>query len=171
MTMQPDATADIGDAFRKAMRRIASTVSIITASNQGQRYGITVTSVTSVSMNPPSLLTCINQKTTLHRLLLVSDVFCVNVLHRDHVDLSHAFAGSVPHEQRFASGDWSDDADGIPYLKDAQANLFCRRKAFVSYGTHTIFIGEVEKVAMREAIAPLVYLDAVYSVAGKLGPI
>lgn len=166
-----DTGDQLGDAFRKAMRRIASTVSIITAADGDQRYGMTVTSVTSVSMSPPSLLTCINQKTKLHRLLLLSDVFCVNVLHRDHIELSHAFAGSVPHEKRFDSGAWNENEAGIPFLKDAQANLFCRRTAFMSYGTHTIFIGEVEHVAMRDAIAPLVYLDAVYSVAGKIGPI
>ena len=157
-------TEDVGDAFRQAMRRIASTVSVITAADGDMRGGMTVTSLTSVSLNPPALLTCINQKTRLHRLLLLSDVFCVNVLHSAQVDLSHAFSGAVPHEQRFDKGEWAIDAGGIPYLADAQANLFCRRKAFVSYGTHTIFVGEVERVAMRESIDPLVYLDAVYSV-------
>lgn len=159
---------DVGDAFRQAMRRIASTVSVITAADGALRGGMTVTSLTSVSLNPPALLTCINQKTRLHRLLLLSDVFCVNVLHADQAELSHAFSGALPHEQRFEKGAWSLDAGGIPFLQDAQANLFCRRKAFVSYGTHTIFIGEVERVAMRETIAPLVYLDAVYSVARRV---
>jgi len=167
MSAPATPSTELGDAFRKAMRRIASTVSVITAADSGQRHGMTVTSVTSVSMNPPSLLTCINQKTKLHRLLLLSDMFCVNVLHREHVDLSQAFSGGRPHEERFASGEWASDAAGIPYLVDAQANLFCRRTAFVSYGTHTIFIGEVEHVAIRERIDPLVYLDAVYTVASR----
>lgn len=161
------APSDLGDAFRSAMRRIASTVSIVTAADSGQRHGMTVTSLTSVSLSPPSLLACINQKTRLHRLMLLSDAFCVNVLHRGHVGLSSAFSGRLAQEDRFAVGRWESDAAGLPYLVDAQANLFCRRTAFVSYGTHTIFVGEVEKVAVRDPIDPLVYLDAVYSVAKK----
>lgn len=156
---------DIGTAFRRAMRRIASTVTVITAAHEGRRHGMTVTALTSVSMEPPSLIVCINQKTRLHELMLMADTFCVNVLHSEQEPLSRAFSGAVPHEQRFDVGNWGTDAAGLDYLTDAQANLFCRRTSFMSHGTHTVFIGAVERVSVRDAVDPLIYLDAAYRVA------
>ena len=149
-------------AYRAAMRRFASTVTIITAADHERSHGMTATAVTSLSMDPPSLLICINQKTLLHDILFRARRFCVNVLHQDQVALSAAFSGGVRAEDRFARGSWAHTDDGIPYLDDAQANLFCKKAAAIPYGTHTIVVGQVEQVGVRDAIAPLVYQDASY---------
>ena len=154
----------VDTAFRAAMRRFASTVTIITAADHERRHGMTATAVTSLSMSPPSLLICLNQKTLLHDIMFRARRFCVNVLHCEQVELSAAFSGAVAAEERFAQGTWSRTEDGIPYLADAQANLFCRKAAAIPYGTHTILVGQVEHVGLRDAIAPLVYQDASYCV-------
>lgn len=59
----------VDTAFRAAMRRFASTVTIITAADHERRHGMTATAVTSLSMSPPSLLICLNQKTLLHDIM------------------------------------------------------------------------------------------------------
>jgi flavin reductase (DIM6/NTAB) family NADH-FMN oxidoreductase RutF len=157
-------TGDITTGFRAAMRRIAATVTIVTANDGEQHHGMTATAVTSLSMEPPSLLACINKKAFLHNFLIRADIFCVNVLHQDHAELSAAFSGAVPHQDRFGVGRWAKSAGGLHYLTDAQAVLFCRKATAVSHGTHTIFIGEVTQVDVREPVAPLVYQNTGYCV-------
>ena len=166
---QRDAQGDarlssVEAAFRAAMRRFAATVTIITACDHERRHGMTATAVTSLSMDPPSLIICLNQATLLHDIMFRARRFCVNVLHCDQADLSAAFSGGIAPEKRFESGRWLRREDGLPYLADAQANLFCRKAAALPYGTHTIFVGQVEDVGLREATAPLVYHDAGYCV-------
>lgn len=162
VTVQPQ---EVDLAYRAAMRRFASTVTIITAADHERHHGMTATAVTSLSMNPPSLVICLNQKSLLHDIMYRARRFCVNVLHRDQMALSAAFSGGEGSERRFEIGDWSQTEDGMHYLSDAQANLFCKKGAAIPYGTHTIFVGEVERVGLRDAIAPLVYQDASYCVA------
>jgi flavin reductase (DIM6/NTAB) family NADH-FMN oxidoreductase RutF len=164
MRQDDRAFTPIETAFRAAMRRFAATVTIITACDHERHHGMTATAVTSVSMEPPSLIICLNQKTLLHDIMFRARRFCVNVLHRDQVELSTAFSGGVPAEKRFELGCWVRTEDGLPYLADAQANLFCRKAAALPYGTHTVFVGQVEDVGVRDLIAPLVYQDAGYCV-------
>jgi flavin reductase (DIM6/NTAB) family NADH-FMN oxidoreductase RutF len=120
--------------FKRAMRRLASTVTIIsTADVNGNRYGMAATAVNSVSMDPPSLLVCINNTASIHAPL----------------------AG-----RGFTVGDWRDDANGIPYLEDAQCNLVvCDVDKVVPVGTHSVVIGRVNAVRASEGIAPLIYAD------------
>ena len=165
--MMGEGTVDprqLDTAFRAAMRRFASTVTIVTACDHERRHGMTATAVTSLSMTPPSLLICLNQRTLLHDIMVHARHFCVNVLHSDQAPLSAAFSGGQPAETRFDHGDWARTGQGIPYLRDAQATLFCRKDAALPYGTHTILIGQVEDVGLREAVAPLVYQNAAYCI-------
>lgn len=156
-----DSADPLGADFRAAMRRLAATVTIVTATDGDRRHGMTATAVTSLSMDPPSLLICLNRKTLLHDILLGARRFCVNVLHSDHAELSAAFAGRLSAEDRFGIGDW-DHSNGLPVLANAQTALVCRRTAAMPFGTHTIFVGEVESVSNREEIAPLIYENAAY---------
>jgi flavin reductase (DIM6/NTAB) family NADH-FMN oxidoreductase RutF len=158
------SSLDITIGFRAAMRRIAATVTIVTADDGERHHGMTATAVTSLSMEPPSLLVCINKKAFLHGILVRAGNFCVNVLHQDHAELSAAFSGAVPYQDRFDVGRWARSADGLHYLTDAQAVLFCHKARTISYGTHTVFIGEVTQVDVREPVAPLVYQNAGYCV-------
>jgi flavin reductase (DIM6/NTAB) family NADH-FMN oxidoreductase RutF len=156
---------DIQQAFRLAMRRVASTVAIVTAQRGEERHGTTATSVTSISMQPPSVLVCFNQASRLHDFLHNQDLFCINVLHTANLDIAKIFSSSATAAQRFGTGDWRADAEGTPYLADAQANLFCRKEQEISYGSHTIFIGRVLQALTREDISPLLYRDGRYGAA------
>jgi flavin reductase (DIM6/NTAB) family NADH-FMN oxidoreductase RutF len=153
---------DLRASFKLAMRRFPAAVSVITSADETRCHGMTATAVTSLSLDPPSLIACINRSTLLHDIMLTGRHFCVNVLRRDQVELSSAFSGAVPPEARFAFGTWLTSAQGLSYLADAQINVFCRKVAAVPYGTHTIFIGEAEAVHVRDPIEPLIYQDATY---------
>jgi len=161
--MPLDAAADdLRASFKLAMRRFPAAVTVITSADQTRRHGMTATAVTSLSMDPPSLLACVNQKSLLHDIMLLARGFCVNLLRRDQAALSAAFSGALPPEARFGMGEWGVSAEGINYLETAQINIFCRKAAAVPYGTHTVFIGEVELVNVHDPVDPLIYQDATY---------
>ncbi|TDU28551.1 flavin reductase (DIM6/NTAB) family NADH-FMN oxidoreductase RutF [Panacagrimonas perspica] len=154
---------DMAQDFRSAMRRLATTVSVITCVNEGERHGITATAVTSVCAEPASLLVCINNATRFYQQLVASSTFCVNMLRTSQVDLSQAFGTRGGGLERFGIGTWAQNEDGVPYLVDAQANVFCTVRNVTHYGTHGIFIGEVSAVLCADEIAPLIYQDGRYA--------
>jgi len=154
----------LADSFRQAMRRVASTVNVITICVDGTPMGITATAMSSLAMDPPSLLVCINQAASMHGSLQDVSHFGVNVLHRDQEELAHMFADRSKAALRFASG-WDLHTNRPPRLADAQAALLCRRIDHHQFGTHSIFIGVVEEVLVREEVNPLVYLDGRYASA------
>lgn len=152
------------EGFRQAMRRIASTVNVITICVGGEPQGITATAMSSLAMDPPSLLVCINQAAALHGSIRDVSHFGVNVLHRDQEHLAQMFADRNEAALRFAEG-WHLDCESPPRLLDAQASILCRRIDHHQFGTHSIFIGVVEDVVLRSEVDPLVYLDGKYGSA------
>lgn len=141
------------------MRRLAATVTIVTGGPAEDPGGFAATAVCSVSMEPPALLVCVNRTASLHDRLAMGALFCVNLLHGQHVELTGVFGGAVAPAERFAFGDWDYDADGTVYLRDAQASVFCEVDALLAYGTHTIVVGKVRRVRLHGEIAPLIYSD------------
>jgi flavin reductase (DIM6/NTAB) family NADH-FMN oxidoreductase RutF len=156
--------APVTAEFKRAMRRLAATVTIITTADvNGNRYGMTATAVNSLAMDPPSLLICVNHTASIHGPLVGRGRFCVNVLTTEHEDLVSAFSGRLKGDARFQVGQWRDEAGGMPYLEGAQCNLFCDIETVVPYATHSIVIGRVSAVRVEEGIRPLIFAD------GKLG--
>jgi len=148
-------------SFRGAMRRLPSGVGII-ATNDGQRwYGMTATAITSVSMDPPSLMVGINRSASIHDPLHESGVFSVNILRRDHAEIGQAFA-TLPSAERFSVGEWELTALGCPRLVGAQAVILCRIATAVTYGTHSLVIGEVLESIVDQTVDPLVFVDGTF---------
>ena len=148
----------LAEDFRSTMRRVAATVTLLSTAWQGERFGMTATSVTSVSFEPPSLLAIVKHTASIHRPLLAAGRFCVNVLFRGQREFCDAFSGQVEAKDRFQIGHWVDN-DGIPYLRDAQANVFCAVDRTLPYGTHSIVIGRVLGARSKLEVSPLLYLD------------
>lgn len=164
MSSLSDDLAPVTADFKRAMRRLAATVSIITTADaNGNRYGMTATAVNSLAMDPPSLLICVNHSASIHAPLIGRGRFCVNVLTTEHEELVSAFGGRLKGDARFQVGEWRDEAGGMPYLEGAQCNLFCDIESVVPYATHSIVIGRVSAVRVEEGIRPLIFAD------GKLG--
>jgi flavin reductase (DIM6/NTAB) family NADH-FMN oxidoreductase RutF len=158
--MKPDSQTAL--ALRAGLRRLAKAVVVITCHHNGARFAMTATAVSELSMDPPSLVICVNKSASLHAPLSAKAGFCVNILHRAHADISALCSGQAKGEARFALGQWDTDASGIPYLADAQASFLCRQEQSHDYGTHCIVIGLVEKVLIHGNVDPLVYVDGAY---------
>lgn len=143
------------DEFRHALGRFASGVTIVTSKDaEGRWHGITVSAFCSVSLEPPLILICIENKTGSHLALEQSNSFVVNVLREDQQYISDRFASFLP--DKFAGVDYHLGINDLPVLEDVLANLECRLVDAHDNGDHTIFIGEIEKATVREG-NPLVY--------------
>lgn len=149
------------DQFRLAMRRVAATVNVISLNAHGSPVGVTATAVSSLSMEPPSLLACINRGASVHATMADMANFRVNILHRDQEGIARMFADRRMEEQRFAEG-WELSPDLPPRLIDAQASILCRRIDHHEFGSHSIFIGVIENVRVRDDVSPLLYWDGRY---------
>lgn len=155
--------------LKQAMRRMAASVSIVsTADNGGRAYAMTATAVTSVSLDPPSLLVCVNRRAGIYEALEQGRPFCINILHEGQRALAELCSQGPQSRDRFAIGQWQNNASGIPYLADAQANIFCINDKSLCYASHTIFIGRVESVTMHGEVSPLIYLDGTYMAVSTL---
>ncbi|MDO3386463.1 flavin reductase family protein [Gilvimarinus sp. SDUM040013] len=161
---------DLGLAMKQGMRRLASGVSVLsTRVDSDERFAMTVSSVTSVSDDPPSLLVCINKQVSLQgHLESLGCTFAVNVLFRDQHQVSNVCAGFEPVQDRFSVGSWLEGPDGIPYLTDSEAVFFCKSDKVVSYGTHHIVIAQIDDVLVSERHTdPLIYHNGGYAHIAK----
>jgi flavin reductase (DIM6/NTAB) family NADH-FMN oxidoreductase RutF/DNA-binding GntR family transcriptional regulator len=127
--------------FRNVVGHLASGVTIVTAECDGQRYGMTASSVTSLSADPPMMLACVNNAVPTAAAVTATGRFVVNVLGEDQGDL--AFQFSMPSEDKFRNVLVEDGVLGVPLLGDALAHLECEVVEQVVGGTHTVFLGKV----------------------------
>ena len=143
------------------MRRYIYSVSIMSnKDDNGNSNAITVSSVTSISMDPPSLLICINKSSRIHDTLQIGSKFCINLLKKDQEELSNICSDEESYEERFNNENW--DTEEIPFLSNAQANIFCKVDKLTSYHTHTIVVGLVENANHTNEISTLTYVDGKY---------
>jgi flavin reductase (DIM6/NTAB) family NADH-FMN oxidoreductase RutF len=151
--------------FKGAMRLLASGVTIVATSWQGQRSGLTATAVFSLALSPPRVLASVNMGGQTYDLLAKSQCMSVNLLAEDQEDLAKRFAlrrGDAP-DDRFASGNWRQGATGAPVLADALAALDCRITRIVPLDSHAILIGEVQDVTFGPKRAPLINFEGAYT--------
>ncbi|MGY4174853.1 flavin reductase (DIM6/NTAB) family NADH-FMN oxidoreductase RutF [Bradyrhizobium sp. USDA 4518] len=131
--------------FRQTMRHLASGVAIVTTGTAGGRRGLTVSSVTSICMEPPCLLVGINAKSEAHDAILASGSFAINLLHSDQEDLALRFGGQEGAKgvDRFGTASWTQGVVDVPLLSNALCALECVLYDHKIIGTHRIFIGRI----------------------------
>jgi flavin reductase (DIM6/NTAB) family NADH-FMN oxidoreductase RutF len=156
--------------FKSAMRRFASGVTIVAASDGRERLGLTATAVCSLTSEPPQILVCVNRDAEAHDLIVRTRALGVSLLGAAHSALSSRFAGQtgVFGPARFDEGRWVTLKTGAPLLEDAVAALDCALVEEVKSSTHTIFIGRVVAVRAGDG-AVLTYADGVYGTHRPLG--
>lgn len=150
------------DQMKSAMRRLGASVNVITCFDGKTRFAMTASSVTSLSLDPPAILVCVNRDTGLHNALSDGHDFCVNALHSHQQEISENCAWKKSGEARFDEGVWKRGINGTPYLSDAQSTIMCSMDGSHDYGSHSIFIGKVRTIRFREEVAPLMFLDGKY---------
>ena len=149
------------DLFRAVLGRFASGITIITTRDrEGRDHGMTVSAFSSLSLEPPLVLVCIDNDATMAPALNVAESFAVNILSEHQEAMSRRFAGRV--DDRFADLPFTRDSHGNPTLDDVLASLECRVVARHAAGDHVIMIGAVSAGAAHDQ-RPLMYYRGGYA--------
>ena len=149
------------EEFRGALGRFASSVSVVTSKcKDGELRGITVSAFSSLSLNPPLILICIDNRSTLIEHLAEGCSFAVNILGEDQETLSRRFASKEPN--RFEGVGYKEGVSGSPLLDHALATLECKVVHNYAGGDHTIVVGEVEATSLTDN-KPLLYFRGGYA--------
>ncbi len=155
------------DAFRSAMRRFPTGVTVVTSVRDGEPRGITLTAFASVSADPPMLLICVNREARSYLYIASSRIFCVNVLAADQQELAERFAGKI-REHQFDDIAFTTDVTGAPVLPGTIAHFDCEVAEEHHAGTHSIFIGRVLSCDASPG-APLGYFNGRFRDVGAWG--
>jgi flavin reductase (DIM6/NTAB) family NADH-FMN oxidoreductase RutF len=145
--------------FRNALGRFACGVTVVTTQLQSRDFGSTVSAFTSVSLEPPLVLCCLNRASETGRVLLERNRFAVCLLASGQAALARRFA--APLADRFAGVSLSRTAHGLPIIAGCLAHLECRVAECVQAGDHVVVFGAVEGIHAAEG-APLVVYRGSY---------
>ena len=158
-----DTIASAAD-FRSAMRHLTGGVSVITAGRGRDVTGMTVTSVTSLSVDPPTLLVSINRDASSFPLIKRHGAFGVNILNADQLDIAERFAGKggLKGAERFAGAQWVTAATGVLLLVGALSALDCDVEEIIERHSHGIVIGRVRDIHNSSRSAALAYWHGQY---------
>ena len=145
--------------FRMGMRRHGGAVNVITSHYEGQSFGLTATSVCSVSAEPPRLLACVNQNGVTFKSIQQSMALVVNTLGADHKAIAETFAGmnGDAENDRFHVGEWGYSG-GMPVLDNALVSFVCEVHDIQNVGTHGIIIADIKAIKTSDG-DPLFYID------------
>jgi flavin reductase (DIM6/NTAB) family NADH-FMN oxidoreductase RutF len=152
------------DDFRGAMRHLAGGVSVITVGLGKEITGMTVTSVSSLSVDPPTLIVSINRESSSWPLLKRYGFFGLNILTADQIDVADRFTGKdgLKGAARFAGAQWITRASGVPLLVGALAAIDCEVEDIVERHSHAIVIGRVLDIQASTRTAALAYWQGQY---------
>jgi flavin reductase (DIM6/NTAB) family NADH-FMN oxidoreductase RutF len=146
--------------FRRVCSRFASGVTIVdVVDSAGVPHGMTASSFTSVSLNPPLILVCVNSGSRFLEACNSSEHFGVNILDETQRALSERFAGAG--YDRFEGVTWNPGVTGVPLFPGVLASLECARFKTFAAGDHEILIGKVLHASWREG-EPLVHFGSQY---------
>ncbi|MGE5251848.1 MAG: flavin reductase family protein [Bacteroidota bacterium] len=156
MTLDPEQ-------LRRSMRAWSSGVTIVTANHKGDRHGMTVSSFTSVSLEPPLIVVSLHTDSRTHRLISASGAFAVNILSAGQQALSERFSGGgAAQDDRFAGVDTETLITGAPAFTESLAVLDCRVRQEIPVGMNTLFLAEVVGTRGDGEGQPLVYHNRQY---------
>jgi len=166
--VRPDHDIAAAD-FRGAMRHLVGGVSVITVGQGQDISGMTVSSVASLSTDPPSLIVSINRSSSSWPLLLRDRVFGVNILTADQLDIAERFTGKdgTKGRDRFAGAVWTTARTGVPLLVDALVAVDCEVEEIIERHSHGIVIGRVRDLIISSGATALAYWHGDYVSIGR----
>jgi flavin reductase (DIM6/NTAB) family NADH-FMN oxidoreductase RutF len=150
--------------FRGAMRALAGGVSVITVGKGSDISGMTVTSVSSLSVDPPTLIVSVNRQSSSWPLLTRYGAFGVNILTAEQLDIAERFSGKdgAKGAARFAGAQWTTGPSGVPLLVGALAAIDCEVEEIIERHSHAIVIGRVLGVQATPPKTALTYWHGQY---------
>jgi len=150
--------------FRGAMRHLAGGVSVITVGRGKEITGMTVTSVSSLAVDPPTLIVSINRESSSWPLLERHGCFGVNILTADQIDIAERFAGKDGSKgaDRFVGAQWTTGVSGVPLLVGALSAIDCEAEHIIERHSHAIVVGRVLDIQTAGRTAALAYWQGRY---------
>lgn len=146
--------------FRHVLSHFASGVTVITTCDGDARpTGLTASAFTSVSLEPPLILVCVDHKAQSYPALLDSGRFAVNILSVEQEAISRRFA--TTRLDKFSEVPYRLSSLGLPLIEGALAHLECTTVGKYPEGDHTIFVGRVEQACVATG-QPLLYFKGKY---------
>lgn len=153
------------EQLRAAMRAWTSGVTVVTAAYEGEQHGMTVSSFTSISLDPPLIVISLHTESHTHALVSKAGAFAVTILSSRQKELSERFAGRLPEtDDRLEGLETETLLTGAPFLKGGLAYLDCRVTQSIPSGMNTLFIAEVVAARGYDHKQPLVYHDRQYHI-------
>ncbi len=148
------------DDFKACLSRFVSGVTIVTYKNENNFGGLTVSSFSSLSIEPPLILFCLQKTAPSHEKIKSAGAFCVNILSNGQENLSNSFANhdQNKHELILQAG-FSEKVSGSPILKGTLAFLDCKLDNFFDGGDHSIVVGKVLDLGANPDTRPRLYYD------------
>jgi flavin reductase (DIM6/NTAB) family NADH-FMN oxidoreductase RutF len=163
MKTHVNTAAERADQLRSAMRAWTSGVTIVTAVYEGQRHGMTVSSFTSISLDPPLIVISLQTASRTHDVVVGAGAFGVTILAAGQQELSERFASrQASMGERLDGLDIETLVTGAPLIKGGLAYMDCRVVQSIPCGMNTLFIAEVVAVRGDDHDAPLVHHDRTY---------
>jgi len=149
-------------AFRQTMSCFTTGIAVVTARDaELGAYGLTINSLTSVSLEPPLVLFCLDKSAVLHKAFRQADRFAINILAHDQEKISRHFADR--RHNPMPKNMWDRPKQDCPILRATLGWILCKPYAFYKGGDHTIFVGEVIDLHKRTgAKEPLAYFHGRY---------
>lgn len=144
--------------IKPLFERLAKSVCVITARNEDGPLASAATAVCNVSLEPPSLLLCVEQGASLSRALAMGADFAVNVLSSSDEGVLEAVA-TARGPERFSRGDWQALEGGVQILSSAQAWFVCRVARVVSHATHNLYLADIRDAGMSDEPSTLLYFS------------
>lgn len=148
--------------FRALMSRFATGVTVVTTLDQNKKpVGMTASAVASVSLDPPTLLLCINRQAELRAELELGSTFALNILAASQEVIATRFAAHE-YQDRFSGVAYSAGPGGVPLLSDTVAHIHCQVSESREVGDHTVFFGRVTGGEAFDRI-PLIHFSGKYA--------
>ncbi len=163
IAITPPGHAD-PEEFKNAMRHLLGAVSVITVGTDEKRTGFTATSVSSLAVEPPTLLVSLNRSSSSWPAVLQAKVFAVNVLASNQADVANRFAGidGISGNERYLGAKWTKRETGTFLLNGALSTIDCVLEDAIERHSHAILIGRVVSVLVNPDVEPLGYFNRGY---------
>lgn len=151
--------------FRKALGCFATGVTVVTSiSDDGAPVGLTVSSFTSLSLDPALVLVCLDKRSGCLDVFRNAGRFAIHVLRDEQREVSANFASKVTNKWNGVA--WEPGVTGAPIIPGCLASFDCSTSQVLDGGDHLIFIGKVENLEFSEAGQPLIYYRGAYAELG-----
>lgn len=159
---EPDTSHAVTEQdFKKALGSFLSGVTLITAVHRGEKFGMAASSFTSVTTSPPTILVCLNTRTSTHDAVVESGQFTVNLMAEEQRQFVEIFSRKSFEIEKFAQVAHRIAPDGGIEITDSLASLNCSVVSREIVGTHSVILGQVSTLSVLQK-APLAYFRGYY---------